>query len=141
MPTIRELIEDDLTAGILAAPEFMETVIHHPLGVRTAPVPIDNAFVDRVREEGTNEVDGDGPTPDSMAGRRIRSTYLLELSNDVTVSLRDTWLIDGELYTTIRRIGRDKSAGGRQTWRVVSVDEQFTTQPRLRPRGRYRAPN
>ena len=140
MPTsLRQAIENDLSGAIFNAPEWAEPIILYPGGNQGSPQTIAGAFVDRRREEGTNEVNGDGATPDSAEGRRVRQTYLVDLPNSVTITEKsDTMLIDGTLFSVIRVIGRDSSPGASQTVRVVSVDRQFTRQPNLRPTTNWR---
>lgn len=120
----------------LAADEGAEDVTRYPLG-NTAAGETVRAFVFLDNLEGTNQESGDGAVTHDEFGDRERRTGHLEISADVAVDDRDTWLVRGELWSTQRPDGMD---GGMQGIRITRALGRETRLPRLRssglPRGR-----
>lgn len=130
--SIRQDLEAKLAASWLNAPQNAETVYWYPANVPANQVAITNAFVDRGREEGTNESFGDGATPDSPHGRRFRITYLLDIPASYAIKPGDTFKIEleGWVMSFIRWVGRDSA---RQTLRIVYVYPINSRAPIMRP--------
>ena len=91
---------------------LMETITHYPLNDRNAPGIVE-AFVDISQVLGSNERPGDGAIVADVTGDRERLTGHLEVRKSLGVTETDTWLIDGEIWTTIRGEGFDVGDDGK----------------------------
>jgi len=132
--------DNDLLADVGAT---WELIRHFPRGDIRDGRDL-RAIVVRDHEEGSNEVDGDGPVLDTKRGERERQTWIVELAADVATHHSDTYLIpDVAVFTTAtlehaldlhlwkvkRHTGRDDAL---QTLRLVRSQGRFSQAGRLR---------
>jgi len=100
-----------------------ETIIHYPLGNLDAGVEV-QALVALDNELGTNEMVGDGAITQNDSGDKERRSGHIEVPVALTVTAKeDLWRIQGELYTTQRRTGKDQVYQG---WLVTSNVPRYT---------------
>lgn len=128
MPTAKEYLERDVAQSLLGDAQWVEPITHFPRGDRRNGQPL-SGFLDTSEEQGSNQVQGDGPVMESAKGKRIRRTGKLDLPAGVAVQMDDTFFVAGELWSLRRHLGRDQ---GRQTLLVVVVEGDFTRQPDIR---------
>lgn len=137
MGQLHDLILADVQNVFLNTDEFAETVYRYPLGNANAAQAMSGIFIED-REQGTNQVDGDGVVPNTNKGERIRISAYLYLSADETVDDRDSFLIpsQGEVFAVKRRLNRDAVSGddAMQMILLVRTNRIKTNQPRLERR-------
>ncbi|HEY2840545.1 MAG TPA: hypothetical protein VGJ26_15420 [Pirellulales bacterium] len=133
--TARQQIESRLARGVIASPQFAETVVWWPKGVEADAVTIETAFVDRIHEEGTNEAVGDGATPRDPHGLRKRVTYMLDIPAEHQTGDGDVFIVQPEGWKMqfVRSEGRDSA---KQTLRIVYTIPGHTRTPVLSPNAR-----
>jgi len=127
--TLHDLIIEDVGEVFLQTDDFAETVMRYPLGQPAAAEQVTAIFVED-RESGSNEVDGDGVTPEGPRGERIRSSGRLYVSVDVPVDDRDRYLIAGVVWSVKRQMSVDE---GMREVLLVTTQRIGTKKSRLRP--------
>lgn len=126
--TLREQIGDEVAAVFLDTDEFAQSVEHWPLG-READKATISAVVDL-------DMEGSSSGIDDADGSRIVRAGELELASTVVVTCnergnqRDLFLIDGELWTAVRVLGRD-GIPGMQTVAIERAEGVTTKRTRV----------
>lgn len=108
------------------------TITQYPLGDRSTPLAV-LALVALDSEQGTNQAPGDGPVTQDAHGDRERRSGHIEVPMSLACDDRDTWLIDGELWTTQRQTGRDVGPNAAfQGWLITRAIGRITHHSRVR---------
>ena len=81
------------------------------------------------REEGTNQVDGDGQVPETDKGERIRTSAVLWTSVAHAIRDDDVVIVGGETCGVRRQLSHDSAM---QSWKIVKTTAIATSKPRLR---------
>jgi len=126
MSVFSDLLDSDRNAVFLNADEFAESVDHLPKGSMAAKATVLAVFSED-KLQGSNEVDGDGVTPESRMGSRIRMSAMLALSSAVSIDDRDQFIIRGQRWYVRRVVNSD---GVMQTLLINRVDKISTRTPR-----------
>jgi hypothetical protein len=127
MSEFTDMLKADRDEIFLNLEEFGETITHAPYGGQETPI---TAIVVEDKLIGTNEVDGDGVTPESRQGARIRNSSQLALSADIAVDDRDWFVIRGQRVALRRPLSSDG------VMRILLIDYVQPIDTR-RPRGRF----
>lgn len=128
MTDFQDMLAADRDAVFLNLDEFGETVIRWPQGDSDSPVEI-TAIVVWDREEGTNQVDGDGQVPETPHGERIRTSAILWASAAIELHDKDVFVVDGEECGSRRQLSHDSAM---QSWKIVKTTGITTRKPRLK---------
>lgn len=124
--TFAEILAADRDLVFLNLAEFGETVEWR----RKAEISQTRQVVCIFEEdllEGTNQIDGDGPKPDTQMGSRIRYSATVYLSAAEAVDDRDEIVRNGVLWAVKRMT---KSDGAMRCLRVSRVDKIGTRKAR-----------
>ena len=100
------MLDADRDAVFLNTSEFAEQITLYPKGNVDLAEDI-TAVVNNDKLIGTNEVDGDGVTPESKSGSRIRETMHLHISATITIDDRDRFLVQGKNVGLRRVLSND----------------------------------
>ena len=125
---------DSIFAETCASPmqaAFGECVIQHPMGDLDISIEVD-ATVIADSQPGTNEVEGEGVTPDSRRGERfitvlhliVRDTPKESVPDPLVLNYRDQWTIYGQRWQTRR--ADVVARGGFRNVIVYNVDRKHT---------------
>ena len=127
--TLASQMTTDVVQVFLNTEDFAQVVTHYANGDESSGASMTVIwFPDAL--EGSNENEGDGRVLHRDTGDKIRQSGLLEVANTESVTeLKDTFLINSELWALKRIIGKDANM---MTLLVVKTDKIKTRRQRRR---------
>ncbi len=126
------MAESSLNAIAIAdAPDFLahagETVTRYPEGEESLAESV-TAIVEEDALPGTNEISGDGVNRKDQHGKRKRISVRLEMLTTQTTHDKDTWKVNGNIYSANRIVGADD---GLKTVLASRIVGNWTVKPRI----------
>lgn len=122
----------DATGVFLDTEAFGKSVTQYPRGNKDDPQTVACVF-DETGLPGSGRVRGDAEAKSDASGQRTRNNATLQLLASVTTDETDRWLIDGELWESVRPLSRDAAM---QAWAIVRVKQISTRRAVTRPGSR-----